>query len=921
MKIFIYDESRALIRTVGTPDVMQGENNATLIFMSVAGIDESNFHDYLAQFAATIGTSRPADVITDFGTYVLDGVTYHGWKYLVSSKFTQVAGVLNANLVLSSGGSTLISQTVSLNVNPSASGVTWFKNITQAQWGQLLAYCVGLRNPNLGVLPDEGGLDAYCEAGQAGAYLYVDNGGVSHLLFVGYDEAQDRVCQTDYYNENGALLCRQRYTANGDWDAWGNWAVNSQASAISFDDSKSELLAGKNTVQKAIAWLGESFRPINFVPSLSANGFSVVDGLDPKDKKIKDADGNNLDATGIKEYSYRKFNGNQNAISTGKAVLFTDDGSIYELVVEETLVAYHFDGSPAELVAQAKSEQSAINQTLTDGVSANENLIKNSVVGNSAMTMDPTTYVITVTNTNLNGQVIGTYSVDIPAEMAFVSGRYDAEGRDLVFTLQNGNEVVVPVDDIFVGLATQDWVNAEIADALVPYATSSWVDSNYVSLTKGGYVSMAEAPASASAYYFGAKNGSTSFVRLADNSFDAKTTKGDVSMMFSLNYSSSNKARFVKIDSSTSPSTVSATDVPFKNGAHSLVLDDDLSETNTRVTSLESKTAKNESDIQYLYRQVIGGGDLVTTTDSGVALVSQTFPLTVSPKALLNYVGGMCQKVNQFADKSRYATKTESNVTFTPNGDGSITIVVGEGGASAEVTLDIDRQAYGSEATIGDKFALLTGINNSNIGFRDDYNGLELDGNIIWSNTYNNIWWKLKVNQGLQAGTYKVFPLIFNLTDIYGAGNEPTSTSDPRVQWLISYFTQHPEYDAGSIITAPVTKVVSKYANGDVVKEYPIPVEVQALDGYGLGIDDTYNYIDFERRKFVKNVTKTGNELLKLDTPVETDISEYLDRDLPDNDVIDVTAGGQLEFENVNDIGVPYSVTYQSKPETQGEGE
>ena len=846
MKIFIYDENRALIRTVGTPDVMQGENNATLIFMSVAGIDENNFHDYLAQFAATIGTSRPADVITDFGTYVLDGVTYHGWKYLVSSKFTQVAGVLNANLVLSSGGSTLISQTVSLNVNPSASGVTWFKGITQAQWEQLLAYCVGLRNPNLGVLTDDGGLDAYCEAGQAGAYLYVDNGGLSHLLFVGYDEAQDRVCQTDYYNDNGALFCRQRYTAEGDWDAWGGWAVNGQASAISFDDSKSELLAGNKTVQKALAWLGESFRPINFVPSLSAVGFSVVDGLDPKDKKIKDADGNNLDATGVKEYSYRKFGGNQNAISTGKAVLFTDDGSIYELVVEETLVAYHFDGSPAELVAQAKSEQSAINQTLTDGVAANENLIKNSVVGNSAMTMDPTTYVITVTNTNLNGQVIGTYSVDIPAEMAFVSGRYDAEGRDLIFTLQNGNEVAVPVDDIFVGLATQDWV-----------------DSNYVSLTKGGYVSMAEAPASASAYYFGAKNGNASFVRLADNSFDAKTTKGDVSMMFSLNYSSSNKARFTKIDSSESPSAVSVTEVPFKNGVHSLVLDDDLAETNSRVSALESKTAKNESDIQYLYRQVIGGGDLVTATDAGVALVSQTFPLTVSPKALLDYVGGMCQKVNQLT---------------------------------------------------------------------------------------------------------------------------------------------------GPILTAPVTKVVSKYANGNMLKEYPIPTKVRTLNGYGLGISDTlYNYIDFERKKFVKKVAKytfTGSEnailsptavtgghrydianilpieakhstvglaqglwsnglfvarnevqmvpnymnvdpfgtgvsvnlsneidtaekakaylkgqeiVYELQTPVETDISEYLDRDLPDGDVIEVTAGGNLEFENGNDIGVPYSVTYQSKPETQGE--
>lgn len=36
---------------------------------------------------------------------------------------------------------------------------------------------------------------------------------------------------------------------------------------------------------------------------------------------------------------------------------------------------------------------------------------------------------------------------------------------------------------------------------------------------------------------------------------------------------------------------------------------------------------------------------------------------------------------------------------------------------------------------------------------------------------------------------------------------------------------------------------------------YAIPEAIQALDGYGLGIDDTcYNYIDFERKVFVKKV-------------------------------------------------------------------
>ena len=70
-----------------------------------------------------------------------------------------------------------------------------------------------------------------------------------------------------------------------------------------------------------------------------------------------------------------------------------------------------------------------------------------------------------------------------------------------------------------------------------------------------------------------------------------------------------------------------------------------------------------------------------------------------------------------------------------------------------------------------------------------------------------------------------------------------------------------------------------------------------------------------------KTYTQGKKVIYELATPVETDISEYLDRDLPDNDVIAVSAGGYLEFENGNNMGVPYSVTYQSKPQTQGEGE
>lgn len=1131
MKIFIYDENRVLMRTVGTPDIMQGENNATLIFMSVAGIDESNFQNYLAQFAATIGTSHPADIITDFGTYVLDGVEYKGWRYFVSSKFTQVAGALNANLILSSGGSTLISQTVTLNVNPSASGQTWNQNIDLAKWYQLLAYTIGLKNPKVGVIADSY-LDTYNSEGQAGSYFYFGEDGVPHLLFVGYNEDDDLIAQTDYYSDGGAMYCRSRTFSDGEWT---EWETSDQASAISVNVTGLPQLTGANTVQKAIAALSHAVYPIAFVTSLTPSPFTSVDVPNSKDKIIKDDLGQDLNAGGVLDYAFAIFGRyNTHAFGFDNTLIMTSDGAIYRMKYENgSMVAHWFNGSPA----QVKAEQALINQTLSEGIAANNNLIKNNVVGMVEITTDSDTYVITLTIKNLNGQVIATSSVDIPAEMAFVSGRYDAEDRDLIFTLQNGNEVAVPVDDIFVGLATQDWVNTAIANALLPYATTSWVDSNYMSLTKGGVVNLANPPASGSTFYFGAKNGTTSLFEVSDHAILGKVTgnTGDV-WHFLMNGNANSAPIFTHIipASDDNPTRTTQYKLPLNvaTGSHDLVIDDDLDEANEKITALESKTAKQESDIQYLYRQVIGGGDLVTETDSGVALTSQNFPLTVSPKALLDYVGGMCQKVNQlvvngnFADTSGWqrinaTTSAQNNkLTISVIASSTITQVYRYVPVTANRTYLVS--AY-MTASVNVQSAILR------LGRVDDSPRANLTANtktrIVGIKTVSSsdideqgraeFNFFFASSSGLSANDTVIVEnaTCTDITDAYPT-DTPTSTSDARIQWLMSYLSSHPEYDAGSIITAPVTKVVSKgfnlfdeeteigginstygtdystntrirsknycgclpntiyyfycggnqevgiawydkdknfvswdysYSNGTKTSpsnaryfriqkydgygttynhdicinvsnaslngtympyrapiEYPIPAEVQALEGYGYGIDNTlYNYIDFERKMFVKKVARvvlnnlpvsfiyyvnglncwevdlasaglplakdngnsglpivmwtegtevtywydsnkgdkgkitvrpsgdkkgclelgtgdtttrpTGVVYYELATPVETDISEYIE-----SDVIEVSAGGRLEFENEDDMGVPYSATYQCEPETQG---
>lgn len=61
-----------------------------------------------------------------------------------------------------------------------------------------------------------------------------------------------------------------------------------------------------------------------------------------------------------------------------------------------------------------------------------------------------------------------------------------------------------------------------------------------------------------------------------------------------------------------------------------------------------------------------------------------------------------------------------------------------------------------------------------------------------------------------------------------------------------------------------VTSVVSKDSNDTTLDTLTIPAEVQALEGYGWGVNSTcYNYIYYEVKKFLKKVNKytfTGNE-------------------------------------------------------------
>lgn len=75
-------------------------------------------------------------------------------------------------------------------------------------------------------------------------------------------------------------------------------------------------------------------------------------------------------------------------------------------------------------------------------------------------------YIVTATLKDVNNNDIDSATIDLPLESVVVKATVSEEDgqKFLILTLQNGEETKIPLEDIFRGLATEDWVNAQISD-------------------------------------------------------------------------------------------------------------------------------------------------------------------------------------------------------------------------------------------------------------------------------------------------------------------------------------------------------------------------------------------------------------------------------------------------------------------------
>ncbi len=103
-------------------------------------------------------------------------------------------------------------------------------------------------------------------------------------------------------------------------------------------------------------------------------------------------------------------------------------------------------------VSQLENDKGYIDNNVSNLVNYE---LKGKTGTNLGVSIDNTTYVMTIELKNTAGEVISTGSVDLPLESMVIGASYDDSTKEIVLTLQSGEEVKFSVADLVSGLVSQ----------------------------------------------------------------------------------------------------------------------------------------------------------------------------------------------------------------------------------------------------------------------------------------------------------------------------------------------------------------------------------------------------------------------------------------------------------------------------------
>lgn len=257
--------------------------------------------------------------------------------------------------------------------------------------------------------------------------------------------------------------------------------------------------------------------------------------------------------------------------------------------------------------------------------------------------------------------------------------------------------------------------------------------------------------------------------------------------------------------------------------------------------------------------------------------------------------------VCQLLDKSKYsATNTLNGVTFTNNGDGTITV----SGTASELT----------------NFYIVSGVAVSEhkycvLGCPPNEGEVSYFSNTSWGNEYglgkiytyegqtrDDANYYIFIKKGYTANNLVFKPQIYDLTEMYGAGNEPSTVDEFKAKFPNEMYDYSPRCWVKSYKTGLIAKtknlfgyssinVANNMANGTIVESLPNGVIVQGDVGATPGQNNYSNgwfrpgnsgYSPVIKAHLLAGDTVTIScdyLILERNYPSLTDVGIYLDDD------------------------------------------
>lgn len=102
--------------------------------------------------------------------------------------------------------------------------------------------------------------------------------------------------------------------------------------------------------------------------------------------------------------------------------------------------------------------------------------LKDESASSLEVSLNNATFVLTMTLKDVNGNTLSTQTVDFPIESMVVGISYNEATKTLIFQLQSGSTIEVPIDDIVDGLATQTALD-NVINGTTPVAKATAADT------------------------------------------------------------------------------------------------------------------------------------------------------------------------------------------------------------------------------------------------------------------------------------------------------------------------------------------------------------------------------------------------------------------------------------------------------------